>query len=60
MDFKKFIRENKNKINTLSEKNCKRNEVGKVVIEKNDDWANETEWDDLYSNIKKEAHYEGR
>jgi hypothetical protein len=46
MEFKKFLQENKRKIEILAERNCKRNEDGKVVIEKQDPLFLEDIWDD--------------
>ena len=35
-------------------KNTKYNDNGKAIISKDDDWVNESEWDDLYKQLKKE------
>ena len=35
-------------------KNTKYNNEGKAVIEKDDDWRDETEWDDMFEQMKKE------
>lgn len=35
-------------------KNTKYNEDGRVVISKDDEWLEETEWDELYEELKKE------
>lgn len=53
MDFNKFLEENKNKINILAEKNCKKNEDGKIVIEKTDAWYEENEWELEYEYMQK-------
>lgn len=34
--------------------NTKYNSEGKAVISKDDEWLNETEWDDVFEQIKKE------
>lgn len=34
--------------------NTKFNETGKAVISKDDEWVDETEWDDLFEQMKKE------
>lgn len=34
--------------------NTKFNEAGKAVISKDDEWVDETEWDDLFEQMKKE------
>ena len=36
----------------LAKKNTKYNATGKAVVEKDDDWRNETEWDDLFEHNK--------
>lgn len=38
----------------LAMRNTKYDESGKAVIEKNDDWKNETEWDDIFVQMKAE------
>lgn len=38
----------------LAMKNTKYNSDGKVVISQDDEWAKETEWDDLFDQMKKE------
>lgn len=35
-------------------KNTKYNEQGKAVISKDDEWADETEWDTIFEQMKKE------
>lgn len=35
----------------IAMKNTKYNAEGKAVIEKDDDWRNETEWDDMYNEL---------
>lgn len=34
--------------------NTKYNSEGKAVIASEDDWADETEWDDMFEQMKKE------
>lgn len=34
--------------------NTKYNSEGKAVISKDDEWTNETEWDDMFEQMKKE------
>lgn len=38
----------------LAMKNTKYNSKGEAVISKDDEWKDETEWDDIFSQIKKE------
>ena len=38
----------------LAMENTKYNDDGKAIISNDDDWVNESEWDDLYKQLKKE------
>lgn len=38
----------------LAMNNTKYNSEGKAVISEEDEWANETEWDDIFEQMKKE------
>ena len=38
----------------LARANTKYNEKGRAVISKDDEWAQETEWDDMFEQMKKE------
>lgn len=38
----------------LAMNNTKYNSEGKAVISKDDEWAQETEWDDMFEQMKKE------
>lgn len=38
----------------LAMENTKYNSEGKVVIEEDDEWRDETEWDDMFEQMKKE------
>lgn len=38
----------------LAMKNTKYNQDGKAVISKNDEWREESEWEDLFEQMKKE------
>lgn len=38
----------------LAMKNTNYNADGKAVISKDDEWKNETEWDDIFEQMKKE------
>ncbi len=38
----------------LAMKNTKYNTEGKAIISADDEWANESEWDDMFQQIKKE------
>lgn len=48
-----FIKENKEKIYALAKRNGKYDEEGQVVIEKDDPWRDETEWDILYESLNR-------
>ncbi|MCI6811709.1 MAG: hypothetical protein MR922_04770 [Lachnospiraceae bacterium] len=39
-------------------KNTKYNNDGKTVVEKNDMWRDETEWDNMFEQMKKERGIE--
>lgn len=51
MDFKDFLKQNKTKVRKNSDINSKRDSNNFIVIEKNDSWFNEHEWDTLYSDM---------
>lgn len=38
----------------IAMKNTKYNNEGKAVVEKDDEWRDETEWDDMFEQMKKE------
>ena len=38
----------------IAMENTKYNPEGKAVISSNDEWLNETEWDDMFEEMKKE------
>lgn len=42
----------------LAMQNTKYNEEGKAVIERDDEWLEETEWDDMFEELKKERGIE--
>jgi len=47
-----FIQQNKNKIKKVSEKNITKNKEGLIVLSKDDEWRNETEWDNFYKDVR--------
>ena len=49
----------KDKSIQLAIKNTKFNSQGKAVVEKDDDWRDETEWDVMFEQIKKETQVRG-
>lgn len=47
--FSDFVSQHREQIQTLADKNWKKNSNGDYVIEKDDPWRQEYEWDELYS-----------
>lgn len=43
-----------NKAYKMAMENTKYNDEGKAVISSDDEWAEETEWDDMFDQMKKE------
>lgn len=41
-----------------AQKNTKYNLSGRAVIPKDDEWINESEWDDMFEQMKKEGKHE--
>ncbi len=56
MNFKEFLKENREKVNKLAEMNTLRNGKGLAVLSKNDVCrdATEDEWDKIYACKEKE------
>jgi len=50
-DFQEFIKENKTALFELAERNTKYNAEGHAVLEKDDEWRNEPEWDIYYKEL---------
>lgn len=50
-DFEKFAAVHKGLMFSLAEKNTRRNENGDAVIEQDDPWFKEDEWDDYYKEL---------
>ena len=48
----KIIEKHKEAILKIARANTKKNENGLTVIEKDDPWRNETEWDELYKELE--------
>lgn len=46
-----FIQQNKSKIRKVAEHNMTRNKDGVVILSKNDEWRNETEWDEILEKL---------
>lgn len=44
-DFKEYVKTNKEKLYTFAEKNTPKNADNRPMIEKDDPWKDETEWD---------------
>lgn len=50
--FSDFVSQHREQIHTIADKNCKKNSNGDYVIEKDDPWREEHEWDELYKELK--------
>lgn len=46
-----FLSKNKESLFAMARANTVYNKDGKAVIEKDDEWRNETEWDNLYERV---------
>lgn len=57
--LKKYLKSNKEKAYDYATKNTKYNEQGHPTISTKDEWASETEWDDLFATMKKEKLRKG-
>jgi hypothetical protein len=44
-EFEQFLKDNKEKLYEMAEKNTTRNKQGQVVITKDDEWRNEDVWE---------------
>lgn len=49
-----FIKENKEAVYMLAERNTTRNENGQIVLLENDEWREESEWDDFFDELRRE------
>ena len=47
-----YLETNKERAYAFATANTNRNEQGRPVISKDDEWANESEWDDLFLLLK--------
>lgn len=50
-DFEKFVVEHEDLMFAAAEKNTKRNKNGDAIIEEDDPWFKEDEWDDYYMEL---------
>ena len=48
-NFDKFMEEHGDKLYAKARKNTKYNSKGYAVISKQDEWIDETEWDEMYN-----------
>lgn len=53
-ELKKYLEANREKAYEFATHNTKYNEQGHPTISTKDEWASETEWDDLFATMKKE------
>lgn len=45
MDFQKFLEANRDKLYKMADDNTKKNSDGIIVLDKDDEWRKEIEWD---------------
>ena len=50
--FDKFMEKHGDKLYAKAKANTKYNKEGYAVISKDDEWVEETEWDEMYNNDK--------
>ena len=50
-DFDQYLTENKQTAYDIAENNTVRNKDGRAVISKDDEWMQETEWDEFWKDI---------
>ena len=53
-----YLDTNRERAYSFATANTKYNEQGRPVVSKDDEWLNESEWDDLYEILRKQAHME--
>lgn len=53
-----YLENNRERAYSFATANTKYNEQGRPVISKDDEWANETEWDDLFEILKHQERME--
>lgn len=47
-----YLEVNREKAYSFATANTKYNKQGRPVVSNNDEWVNETEWDDLFESLK--------
>lgn len=53
-----YLEANREKAYSFATANTKYNKQGRPVISKDDEWVNESEWDDLFETLKNQKHME--
>lgn len=53
-----YLDTNRERAYSFATANTKYNEQGRPVVSKDDEWLNESEWDDLFETLRKQAHTE--
>ena len=48
-----YLEDNKQKVYDIASKNTQYNTCGRPVISKDDEWYDETEWDELFLDLSK-------
>lgn len=51
----KYLSENREKAYQFAEENTPRNQDGRAILPTDDEWRNETEWEDMFESITKEV-----
>ena len=55
-----YFKKNKNDAYNFATQNTMHDKNGRPVISKNDEWASETEWDDLFLELSKNQTKENK
>ena len=53
-----YLDNNRERAYSFATANTKYDEQGRPIVSKDDEWLNESEWDDLFELLKKQAHME--
>ena len=53
-----YLEANREKAYSFATENTKYNKQGRPVISENDEWMDESEWDDVFEILKKQKHAE--
>lgn len=53
-----YLDTNRERAYSFATANTRYDEQGRPVVSKDDEWLNESEWDDLFEILRKQAHTE--